>query len=134
MCVVPTGDAFGNVPPISAVAPGAERTCPGVNKGGKTVATATQRKRGVDRTAWAQIETKPFFMTSEFLFYALMTIALLITAASDNSIDARWFWLLEVPLTIGYLVSRGLAKAGSRTPSYDPRDEALTRARNRIED
>jgi hypothetical protein len=98
------------------------------------MATATQRSRGVDRARWVESETKPFFVTSEFLFYALMTLALLITAMSDNSIDARWFWLLEVPLTIGYLLSRGIAKSGSRTPSYDPRDEALTRARNRDDD
>ena len=97
------------------------------------MATATHRRRGLDRREWAQIETKPFFMTSEFIFYALMTVALLITAASDNSIDARWFWLLEVPLTIGYLLSRGIAKSGSKAPSYDPRDEALTRARNRMD-
>jgi hypothetical protein len=98
------------------------------------MATATQRKRDVDRPRWAESETKPFFMTSEFLFYALMTLALLVTAMSDDSIDARWFWLLEVPLTIGYLLSRGIAKSGSRTPSYDPRDEALTRARDRNDD
>ena len=72
-------------------------------------------------------------MTSEFAFYALMTLALLITATVDDSIDARWFWLLEVPLTIGYLLSRGIAKSGSRTPSYDPRDEALVRARERTD-
>jgi hypothetical protein len=95
--------------------------------------TTTQRGRTVDRTVWAESETKPFFMTSEFMFYALMTVALLITAASDNSIDARWFWLLEVPLTIGYLLSRGIAKSGSKAPSYDPRDEALTRARARMD-
>jgi hypothetical protein len=95
------------------------------------VATATQARRGVDRSVRAESETKPFFMTSEFLFFALMSIALLITAASDNSVDARWFWLLEVPLTIGYLISRGLAKSGTRAPSYDPRDEALTRAFHR---
>jgi len=81
-----------------------------------------------------RVETKPFFLTSEFAFYALMTLALLITAAVDDSIDARWFWLLEVPLTIGYLLSRGVAKSGSRTPSYDPRDEALVRARERVGD
>jgi hypothetical protein len=98
------------------------------------VATATQRRRGVDRARWVEVETKPFFMTSEFLFYAIMTLALLVTAMSDDSIDARWFWLLEVPLTIGYLLSRGIAKSGSRTPSYDPRDEALTRARDRNDD
>jgi hypothetical protein len=88
----------------------------------------------LDRRAATHVETKPFFMTSEFLVFALMTVALVITAATDNSIDARWFWLLEVPLTIGYLLSRGLAKSGSKTPSYDPRDEALTRARDRGDD
>jgi hypothetical protein len=95
-------------------------------------ATRTATRRG--RPDWVSVETKPFFMTSEFAFYALMTLALLITAAVDNSIDARWFWLLEIPLTIGYLLSRGIAKSGSRTPSYDPRDEALVRARDRSDD
>jgi hypothetical protein len=66
-------------------------------------------------------------MTSEFLFFGLMTLALLVTAMTDDSIDARTFWYLEVPLTIGYLLSRGIAKSGSKAPSYDPRDEALDR-------
>jgi hypothetical protein len=99
------------------------------------MATVTPGRRiTVDRPRWVESETKPFFVTSEFLFYGLMTLALLVTAMSDNSIDARWFWLLEVPLTIGYLLSRGIAKSGSRTPSYDPRDEALTRARDQNAD
>jgi hypothetical protein len=97
-------------------------------------ATRTATRPGSGRPGWVPVETKPFFMTSEFAFYALMTLALLITASVDNSIDARWFWLLEVPLTIGYLLSRGIAKSGSRTPSYDPRDEALVRARERTND
>jgi hypothetical protein len=73
-------------------------------------------------------------MTSEFLFFALMSVALWITTVSDDSIDARTFWYLEVPLTIGYLVSRGIAKSGSKSPSYDPRDEALDRAREHMTD
>ena len=87
-----------------------------------------------DRHRWTAVETKPFFVTSEFLFFALMSLLLLITAAVDDSIDARTFWYLEIPLTIGYLLSRGIAKSGSKTPSYDPRDEALTRARERMDD
>ena len=86
-----------------------------------------------DRQGWTAVETKPFFVTSEFLFFALMSLLLLITAAVDDSIDARTFWYLEIPLTIGYLLSRGIAKSGSKTPSYDPRDEALTRARDRMD-
>ena len=96
-------------------------------------ATGTTRTpaREDNRPGWVSVETKPFFATSEFVFFALMSLALLITAAVDNSIDARTFWYLEVPLTIGYLLSRGIAKSGSKTPSYDPRDEALVRARER---
>jgi hypothetical protein len=96
-------------------------------------ATRTDRRERVGTTGWTAVETKPFFMTSEFLFFALMTLALLITAATDDSIDARTFWYLQVPLTIGYLLSRGIAKAGSKTPSYDPRDEALVRTRERVD-
>ena len=94
-----------------------------------TTRTAT---RG--RAAWREVETKPFFATSEFLFFGLMSLALLLTAVIDDSIDSRTFWFLEVPLTIGYLLSRGIAKSGSKTPSYDPRDEALVRSRDRASD
>jgi hypothetical protein len=98
------------------------------------LATHTRNGTRTGTPDYVKVETKPFFLTSEFAFFALMSLALLITAAVDNSIDARTFWYLEVPLTIGYLLSRGIAKAGSRTPSYDPRDEALVRARDRAED
>jgi hypothetical protein len=99
---------------------------------GKHMATVMPSRRvTVDRARWVESETKPFFVTSEFMFFALMTLALLVTTLTDNSIDARTFWYLEIPLTIGYLLSRGIAKSGSRSPSYDPRDEALTRARDR---
>jgi hypothetical protein len=98
-----------------------------------TATSTTRRPRAQgDRAGWVPVETKPFFMTSEFAFFTLMSLALLLTAAIDDSIDARTFWFLEVPLTIGYLLSRGIAKAGSKTPSYDPRDEALVRARERV--
>jgi hypothetical protein len=82
-------------------------------------------------TRWMHLETRPFFVTSEFFFYTLMTIAFLITAAVDNGIDSRFFWRYEIPLTIGYMLARGIAKAGSRTQSYDPRDEKLAQAANR---
>lgn len=99
------------------------------------MATATRmgRRDRLGSDSWTAVETKPFFVTSEFMFFALMTLALLVTAMTDDSIDARTFWYLEIPLTIGYLLSRGIAKSGSKTPSYDPRDEALGRARDRVD-
>lgn len=75
------------------------------------------------------IETKPFFLTSEFAAYALATIALIITAAVDDSIDSWKFWILETALTSFYLLSRGIAKSGTKSRSWDPREDMMTRAR-----
>ena len=37
-------------------------------------------------------ETRPFFMTSEFLVYVLLLMGLGITASTSDSVDARFFW------------------------------------------
>ena len=73
------------------------------------------------RNWWA--ETKPFYLTSEFAIWFVLTIALLITCAVDNSLDSRFFWRTETFLTIGYLLARGLAKSGTRWPGDDPRNQ-----------
>ena len=71
-------------------------------------------------------ETKQFFKTSEFVAYVLAVIAILI---AGNSIEAQeggndFFtadkvWLYITLLTIGYMLSRGIAKAGVREPYSD---------------
>ncbi|MBA3717808.1 MAG: hypothetical protein H0W87_06245 [Actinobacteria bacterium] len=71
------------------------------------------------------IETKPFFLTSEFLAFIIGTIALAITAGTDATIDARLFWILEVVLIGLYMISRGVAKAGTKSRSADPREDLL---------
>lgn len=76
---------------------------------------------------WMLVETKPFFLTSEFFIFAIASISLLVSSAVDDSIDAYRFWLIEAAMVIGYLLSRGFAKSGSRTPSYDPRDEEMAK-------
>jgi hypothetical protein len=68
------------------------------------------------------IETKPFFLTSEFAALVISIIALAITAAVDNSIDSWRFWLLATPLISIYMLSRGIAKSGTRSMSFDPRE------------
>ena len=62
-------------------------------------------------------ETKPFFLTSEFLTL-IATIAAIALAMvfTDNLPDPRG-WTLIAALSIAYIVSRGIAKAGSR-PRY----------------
>jgi hypothetical protein len=59
-------------------------------------------------------ETKAAFKTTEFIAYVASVAAVLIAAAMDEAIDARLAWILVAALGIGYMLSRGLAKSGSR--------------------
>jgi hypothetical protein len=68
-------------------------------------------------------ETKPFYLTSEFLVYVLLLMGLGITAADSPSMDARFFWTAATAVTIAYMLSRGIAKSGSRSYARDPREE-----------
>jgi hypothetical protein len=68
-------------------------------------------------------ETKPFFLTSEFLVYVLFLMGLGIAAGSDDSIDAQMFWILATVATSFYMLSRGIAKAGTRSRAYDVRED-----------
>jgi hypothetical protein len=68
-------------------------------------------------------ETKAAFKTTEFFAFLAAAVAVLIAAAVvDNSdaggLGARQAWLYVTILTVGYMLSRGLAKSGSRDP-YD---------------
>ncbi len=75
-------------------------------------------------------ETKPSWKTTELIVYVLAVIGVLVAsnvvgdgAANDGSdyfaADKAW-WYITL-LTIGYMVSRGLAKAGSRSSDHDSR-------------
>jgi hypothetical protein len=68
-------------------------------------------------------ETKAAFKTTEFFAFIAVVIATLVAAAVIDETDtggfgARQAWLYVTILTVGYMVSRGLAKSGSRDP-YD---------------
>jgi len=68
-------------------------------------------------------ETKPFFLTSEFLVFVLYLMGLGIAASTSPTIDARLFWILTTAATIGYMLARGIAKAASRSRVHDPRED-----------
>jgi hypothetical protein len=91
-------------------------------------APARAQLRG-QRTAWLPrradytSETKPFFLTSEFLVFVLYLMGLGISASTDSTIDARLFWILVTVATFGYMVARGIAKSGSRSRAHDPRED-----------
>jgi hypothetical protein len=71
-------------------------------------------------------ETKAAFKTTEFFAYIAVLVGVLIAAAvidetNAGGFGARQAWLYATILTVGYMVSRGLAKSGSRDP-YDADD------------
>lgn len=68
-------------------------------------------------------ETKPFYMTSEFMVLAAMTVSLFIASLVVDDLDSRLAWILGVSLVGAYILSRGIAKVGTRSTSYDPRED-----------
>jgi hypothetical protein len=83
--------------------------------------------RGSDRVARRptrlSTETKAAFKTTEFFAFVAVLAGILIAGAVVDSSNAggygaRQVWLYATILTVGYMVSRGLAKSGSRDP-YD---------------
>ncbi|WP_336319818.1 hypothetical protein [Streptomyces lavendofoliae] len=77
------------------------------------------------RTRRLSTETKSASKTTEFFAYLASVVAVLIASMVVGTEDghADYFradkaWLYVVILTVGYMISRGLAKSGSREP-YD---------------
>ena len=59
-------------------------------------------------------ETKPFYRTSEFLVLVAAVAAVIgFGYSGDDSLNTFRTWLLVTVLASTYIVSRGLAKAGS---------------------
>ena len=59
-------------------------------------------------------ETTPFYKTTEFLVLIAGTLALLLAGyAGEDSLNAWRTWALVTALGSAYLISRGLAKAGT---------------------
>jgi hypothetical protein len=82
-----------------------------------------QRPFGGLRQQHWPTETKPFLLTSEFALVVLTVIGLAITASTSATVDARYFWAATVALVVGYVLSRGIAKSGSKSHANDPRDQ-----------
>lgn len=74
-------------------------------------------ERGTERGT----QTKSAFKTTEFMVYLFSVVAVLVasnlvddSAGRGDVFLADKAWLFITMLTIGYMVSRGLAKCGSR--------------------
>jgi hypothetical protein len=73
------------------------------------------RVRDID-VEWDYGETKPAFRTTELIVLVVTVVAVLIASAVADDIDSRLVWTLVTALSIGYMLSRGIAKAGSGAP------------------
>jgi len=81
--------------------------------------TSTYDQVNTDRRPARRLstETKHSTKTSELIAYVVAVVAVLIASAledNNNGFDAQHAWFYVTLLTIGYMVSRGLAKSGSR--------------------
>ena len=61
-------------------------------------------------------ETKNFSKSSEFFVYVIAAAAILIASLIVDGFNATEGWMFFTYLSIGYMISRRLAKAGSREP------------------
>jgi cytochrome b561 len=73
-------------------------------------------------------ETKHSSKTSELYAYVVATVGVLLAGlltkagdGHDDRLQAQETWMIVGILTVGYMLSRGLAKSGSRDP-YDAAD------------
>jgi hypothetical protein len=79
-------------------------------------------RRRTSRARAARTETKSAFKTTEMIAYVAVLAAILIAGAIADGFGARSIWLYATILTVGYMVSRGLAKSGSHEPYTDDHD------------
>jgi hypothetical protein len=59
-------------------------------------------------------ETKAAVKTTELIAFVVVTAAMLIASQIVDGFDAQHAWMYASILTVGYMISRGLAKSGSR--------------------
>jgi hypothetical protein len=102
---------------VSTLDPDATRA--GARRGDAGVALPRRERRST--------ETKAAFKTTELMAYVAAVVAVLIAGmvidqSDAGGLGARQVWLYVTVLTVGYLLSRGLAKSGSRDPYWEDDD------------
>lgn len=98
------------------------------------MAGTTGSGRGLRTRADARLETetKHAFKTTEFVAFVVVSLAILVAAmlikggdttggegaGGTDEFVASQAWLYVAIVTLGYMLSRGLAKSGSREPYW----------------
>jgi len=97
-------------------------TAPMTGATGRTTTSTGYPSTHRTRSRMSTVETKPAFKTTEMVFYLAAVIGVLIATEVVDGLSAAQGWFYVTLLTMGYLLSRGLAKAGSYQFDTDPRD------------
>jgi hypothetical protein len=71
------------------------------------------RSQRQGRGIFISTEARPGFITSEFWFTLFGFVALAILAYASDALGVRWGMGMAVAILVAYIVSRGIAKAGS---------------------
>ena len=79
-----------------------------------TKSATHERTNDYASTRRVSTETKSSFKTTELIAYVAAVIGVLAAAQISDDFGAQDAWLYVALLTIGYMISRGLAKSGSR--------------------
>jgi hypothetical protein len=86
---------------------------------GDTARRGDAAYRGETTARRGATETKHSAKTTELYVMVAAVVGVLVAAAVSSGFDARQAWTLVTAIAIGYMVSRGLAKSGSREPTWD---------------
>ena len=116
---------------------GGDRRCAGTTAGEvdgrghlRRVGMPSRQRPARRPTQRLSTETKHSSKTSELYAYVAATVGVLLAGlltkagdGHDDRLNAHDTWLIVGILTAAYLISRGLAKSGSRDPYWGDRDE-----------
>lgn len=90
--------------------------------------TARNEHNNNNTTTVRRVETKPAYKTTEFYAWIVVSLAILVASAMvDNGEDGQGFgadhaWQYVAFVTVAYILSRGIAKAGTRGRARDDRN------------
>ena len=82
------------------------------------------RKGDGSRAPSGSPESKPFYLTSEFLVFVVTAVALAVAAVAAGVFGAPSAWLLVAAVAAAYIVSRGTTKSGTARTAGTGADEA----------
>jgi hypothetical protein len=123
----PAGPPPGGVPPtqpLGTARPGVPGDGPSTYGAGAPTHGGAGGGPAADAAAFARRhirtpETKEFFKTSEFLIWLLTAACVLIAGLASDDFGATTAWTLVTALSFAYIVSRGIAKSGTRRGDPD---------------